>query len=100
MKINISKKIGNDTYVFQVDKEKDFDALADAGVLASMPTQCGSCGSREVNLSSNRSKEFVFVYMQCNKCGAKSQLGQYKSGGFFWKKWEIYQPKTEQTIEE
>ena len=97
MKINITKKVGNDQYVFQIDKEKDFDALADAGMLASMPTQC-SCGSSKVHLGSNKSQEYVFVYMQCDDCAAKSQLGQYKSGGFFWKKWEKYQPTSEEKV--
>jgi hypothetical protein len=94
MRINILKKVGNDTYSFDVDKEKELEAMADAGFLASMPTVCGNCKSAFVNLDSNKSSTekgtFTFVYMRCRKCGAKAQVGQYKAGGFYWKKWEVF----------
>ncbi len=89
--------MGNlDTYDFEVDEEQELEALSKAGFLASMPTKCTECGDNDVHLASNKSSSekgtFTFVYMQCNKCGAKAQLGQYKTGGMFWKKWEVYDP--------
>jgi len=104
MKITITKLVGRDTYAFQLDNEKDLDALAQAGFLASMPDKC-TCGG-EVVLSSNKATSdkgtFTFVYMLCRKCGAKAQLGQYKAGGFYWKKFERYIPGDEDlpTIEQ
>lgn len=94
MKINILKKIGLDNYTFQVDKEKELDALAEAGFLASMPDRCSICKG-DVVLSSHKSTSekgiFTFVYMLCRQCGAKAQVGQYKAGGFYWKRFEQYQ---------
>lgn len=103
MRIQINKLLGQDTYIFNIDKEKELDALADAGFLASMPSKCDCCQSIDVNLASNKATSekgtFTFVYVRCNKCGAKAQLGQYKTGGFFWKKFEQYHPE-ENTVEE
>lgn len=96
MKIKIRKVLTNlDVYEFDIDEEQDLEALAKAGFLASMPTKCTECGENDVHLASNKSSSekgtFTFVYMQC-KCGAKAQLGQYKTGGMFWKKFEVYNP--------
>jgi len=100
MKVNITKKIGQTTYVFQVEEEKDLDALSLAGSIGSMPEKCGHCGSEDVRLTSNKNSGFTFVKVVCDKCNYQSNLGQFKDGGFFWKQWEENQftPKEEKDV--
>lgn len=94
MKIKINKTIKNTAIQFEIDNPKIKDALFLAGSLASMPSECKLCGSSDVMLSSNKAKEYMFVKIICSKCGARSQMGEYKDGsGFYWKDWEKYIPK-------
>ena len=97
MKIIITKVVGADSYTFEISDPQDLVALSLAGDLASMPDKCSLCDG-EVTLASNKSTSekgtFTFVYMRCKGCGAKAQLGQYKGGGFFWKKFEKYEGKS------
>lgn len=94
MKVQISKKIGKSTLSFQVDEEKEVDALARASFYTTAPDTCGLCESTEVELDSNRAKGFTFVKIKCLKCDGRSNLGQFKDGtGCFWKDWEKYEPE-------
>lgn len=95
MKIEIKKKVGDSEFVFQVEEDKDIDALFAAGTVASTPTKCGICGSENVQLEGNKAKGYTFVKVVCkdNACSARSQLGQYKDGGFYWKAWEKFSPQ-------
>ena len=92
MKIKVNKKIGASTFQFEVDEDKEVEALAKAGMLASAPDVCALCGG-EVSLTGKKAKGYTFVEIRCKKCSATSSLGQYKEGGFFWKKFEKYQPQ-------
>ncbi len=92
MKIIIKRKIGDSVYEFEIEEKNEIEALAKAGSLTSMPAKCKLCGSIDVHLASNRAKGFLFVKVICHLCNARSQLGQYKEGGFFWKEWELYNP--------
>lgn len=96
MKITITRKIGNITYNFEISEDKDIDAFATAGFLASMPSKCELCKGENIHLSSNKAKGYTFVKMICKDCNARAQLGQYKDGGFFWKQWENYQAPSQQ----
>lgn len=93
MRIKINKTIGNTAIQFEIEKVKEIEALALAGFLASAPNKC-SCGSENVCLESNKAKGYTFIKVICRECDARAQLGQYKDGGFFWKKWEKYNPST------
>lgn len=93
MKIQITKKIGDTTAQFVIEEPKDVDALFQAGCVASMPTICSECGSSEVELSGNKADGYTFVKVHCKSCNANSTMGQYKDGGFFWKKFERFTPK-------
>lgn len=91
MKINISKKVGKSTLTFQVEGEKDIDALAKASFYTTVPDKCGLCQSENVLLDTNRAEGFVFVKIKCLDCNARANMGQYKDGsGGFWKRWEKY----------
>jgi len=96
MQIEISRKIGDAVYKFTIDEKDELQALEMAGFVASMPKKCKLCGSDDIHLTNNKAKGFTFIKMICNKCNGRSQLGQYKEGGFFWKGWEKYQPPQKQ----
>ena len=96
MKIAITKKIGKSTLQFQVDGERDFDALFKAALYTTMPDTCGVCSEDNLVLDSNKTPEYKFVKIKCLNCRAQAQLGQYKDGtGYYWNKFEEYVPKTE-----
>ena len=93
MKIKVNKLLGSTSIVFEVDNPNIKDALYSAGILASMPTKC-KCESEDVILASNSAKGYTFVYVKCNKCVSKAQLGEYKDkSGYYWKEWEKYIPQ-------
>lgn len=98
MKISIKKQIGNSEIIFQIDKDKDKEALSMAGFLSETPTICSICKSKNISLSANKADGYTFIKVKC-ECGATAQMGEYKDGGFFWKKFEIYQKKDNQQID-
>ena len=93
MKITIKKTIGSSEFVFEVEEDKEIDALFAAGTMASAPAKCELCGSANVQLEGNKAQGYTFVKVLCKEknCSGRSQLGQYKDGGFYWKNWEKYQ---------
>lgn len=92
MKINVRTKLGQSDYTFQIDEAKEMDALHKAAVLGNVPTYCPICkNTLHFKLDSNKDKEGnIYVNVICT-CGAKAKLGQYKTGGYFWHKFEVYQ---------
>ncbi len=98
MIINTKFVLGGVEYALEVNEPKEIDTLHKAIVLSNPPTTCDACGAKNgVILGTNRDSEggFTFIYAQCT-CGAKANLGQYKSGGYFWKHFEKYvKPVTE-----
>ena len=94
MKVNITKKIGGSTLSFQVEGEKEVDALSRASGFTTIPEICGLCKSTDLTLDSNRAEGYIFVKIKCLKCNARSNMGQLKDGsGIFWKPFEKYVPK-------
>lgn len=96
MIIEASSKIGSNVYKFILDEKDDMDTLHSAAVLSNPRRYCDECkayGLKEKYLDSNKDKEGnIYVNLVC-KCGAKSKLGLYKAGGYFWHKYEKYVPK-------
>lgn len=98
MRIKTSKKIGDTVYSFEVEEKSEMSTLHTAVVLANPPMYCtaendkGKCGNREhFRLDSNKDKDGnIYVNCVCTVCGAKAKLGQYKSGGYFWHRFEHY----------
>jgi len=93
MKIKIKKVIGTAELEFDIEHDKDREALAMAGFLAEIPTKCGTCGDENVKFTSNRADGFIFVKVKCNHCLASANMGEYKEGGFFWHQFVKYEPK-------
>ncbi len=92
MKIQVKTKVGSTEYLFDIDEGKEMDALHKAIVLGNPPRKCNECEQYDwFKLDSNKDKEGnIYVNVIC-KCGAKAKLGQYKTGGYFWHKFEKYE---------
>lgn len=99
MKIIVSTVIGETKYNFHIDEQKDIEALHKAAVLGSPRKYCPHCkNNKYFQLISNKDKEGnTYVNIRCKNCGAKSKLGQYKVGGYFWREFEQYKPNETNT---
>jgi len=81
----------------EIDERDEMETLSKAITLAGYPKKCNVCSGDRIWLSSNKDKEGnVYINAICT-CGAKAKLGQYKTGGFFWHKFEKYEKKREKT---
>ena len=81
----------------EIDDAKEMDTLSKAIVLGNPRRKC-ICGNTEgLYLTSNKDKEGnVYINYKCPKCDARSKLGQYKVGGYFWRNFERYETKQEE----
>ena len=110
MQIEVLNKIGDTQYKFFVDEKDPKEAILAASVFGNTPHYCHECKNADFfALGGNKDKESnVYVSIICKKCGAKANLGSYKSGGYFWHKFEKYvkpgetpqvaAPKTEKEV--
>lgn len=97
VKANISKKLGNVTYSFEVEAETEFEALEKIAIFGDIPEECGLCKGKNVHLNANKAKGYNFVKVICRDCNGRAQLGSYKDGGYFWKSWEKYENPASET---
>lgn len=97
MKASVKTKLGNVEYTFEIDEKSELDTLHKIAVLGNPPVFCDECGNDKpetFKLTSNKDKESnTYVNVEC-VCGAKSKLGLYKAGGYFWHRYEKYVPKS------
>ena len=98
MKIRAKMILGSVAYEFSTDGKLDKEALGKLIVLANPRKLCNECADEGYDnkyFTSNKDKEGnIYINVKC-KCGARSKLGFYKSGGFFWHDYEVYRPKEE-----
>lgn len=96
MKINVNVKVGKGSMTVQVEDVKEKEALNKAITLCYPPEYCHVCQNSDpmkFKLDSNKDKEGnVYINTVCLKdsCFAKAKLGEYKTGGYFWHKFEKY----------
>jgi len=102
MKVKVKTKIGSVIYEFDIEEQNELESLHKAVVLSSPRKKCNMCstiGYESKYLTTNKSTTdegtFTYINCKCAKCGARSSLGQYKAGGYFWKDYENYEPKEE-----
>ena len=97
MKIEVTTKLDNVSYKFMIDEADAKEALHKAIVLGNPPLYCNSCQNTEgFRLGTNKDKEGnIYINTICCACGSKAKMGTYKTGGFFWHKFEKYVPKTQ-----
>lgn len=100
MRARVNVSLGTAKYQFDIDEKDEMETLHRIIVLGNPPTKCNLCGNdnpEEFKFTSNKDKEAnTYVNVKC-KCDARSKLGQYKAGGYFWKEFEKYQGKSEST---
>lgn len=86
-------KLGGVSYQFEVDEKNELDTLHKIIVLTNPRRNCNECNNDNPDLfylTTNKDKEGnIYVNVKC-KCGARSKLGQYKTGGYFWHDFEKY----------
>lgn len=90
-------KFGDSNYQFEADEKDEMESLHRVITLSNPPKrcQCGDYGYDNKSLVSNKDKEGnTYVNIVCGKCGARAKLGQYKAGGYFWHKFELYKAQT------
>lgn len=102
MEIQVKKTLGNSEMTFTIEEKDTKDALALASFFT-QPDYCGLCKSRNgdtrysVVWDSNKAQTddgtFTYIKRKClnPNCLATSTMGEYKGGGYFWKKWEIWE---------
>lgn len=91
-------KFGNNEYKLSFDDKLEVDALHKMIALSNPPRFCDVCQNRSYfTLETNKHEANTFINVKCTAqgCWAKSKLGQYKSGGYFWHKFEKYIKETE-----
>lgn len=89
--LEITAKIGNAEIKLVSEKADIKEALADVLWLTEKQecTLCKSFAPMQVS----KAKDITYAKRKCvdwEKCGAASNLGSYKSGGYFWNKFEIW----------
>lgn len=99
MRMKTRFQLGGATYELEVDEREEMEILHKAIVLSNPRRKCSECnelGYESKYFTTNKDKEGnIYVNVKCAKCGARSKLGQYKAGGYFWHEYEVYQPKTQ-----
>jgi hypothetical protein len=94
MKASVETKLGNVVYRIEIDGKPDMETLHQIAILGNPPTSCDNCKNEKVEkfrLTSNKDKDAnTYVNVECLECGAKAKLGLYRSGGYFWHKFEVY----------
>jgi hypothetical protein len=95
--------MGASTYQFEIEEKDEMDTLHKAIVLTNprKRCQCGDVSYENKYFTSNKDKEGnTYINVKCSKCSAKSKLGRYKAGGYFWHEYEIYKPEKKETESE
>lgn len=100
MKTITQFKVGGVGYEIHFEEKTDKETLNLAITLSNPPRYCQECGNAGdlFVLDTNRDTEGnIYINMKCMKqgCYAKAKLGSYKTGGYFWHKFEKYQPEKE-----
>jgi len=102
MIIDVFTKVGNTEYKFHIDEKDELEALHKAAVFGNPPIFCQLCKNDNFfKLDSNKDKEGnTYINVVCKACTAKSKLGKYKTGGYFWHKFEEWKKNDSSTQEE
>ena len=90
MKMTVTTQINAIQSVTMTVDGKMEECMRGLNAMTSFDGKCGCCQSGNVTLEFKEAKGFTFIEFHCHACQAKAQWGQYKSGGYFLKKWEKY----------
>ena len=92
----------SDKIRLEISEQKEMETLHKAIVLSEPRNYCNLCQNKSnFYLTTNKDKEGnVYVNNKCGQCGARSKLGQYKTGGYFWREFELYKKPNATNINE
>lgn len=100
MKAIVKTKVGLVDYEFSIEERSDLETLHKTIVLGNPRAKCNACGDTGFTykkFDTNKDKDGnTYINCVCLKCGAKSKLGQYKNGGYFWHEYEKWEGKKDQ----
>src|SRR3990167_6147861 len=103
MIVKVSFQFNMTKYELTFDEKDEKETLQKAIVLSNPPRYCHVCKNTSYfNLEANKAQAkdgsgtFTYINVVCmaKDCYAKAGLGEYKTGGYFWKKFEKYQKST------
>jgi hypothetical protein len=90
-------KLGGVIYEFEFDEKDEKDTMNKLITFSNPPTYCDNCkavGEDNFKFTSNKDQEGnIYINVKCKKCGAKAKMGSYKTGGYFFHRFELYQKK-------
>jgi len=91
--------MGKNTYQVETEEQDVKEAMYEAITISSPPDACDNCQNMEgLYFTANKDKDGnIYINVKCPKCQARSGLGTLKAGGHFWKRFEVYVPKVEQS---
>lgn len=96
MKIIVKKQLQKAMLEVEIEEKSEKEAIAKALFFA-QPDYCGLCKGQNIiwdyNKATTEDGTFTYIRRRCLACKGVSTAGEYKTGGLFWKAWEIYQPK-------
>lgn len=84
-----------DKITLEIEEREEMETLHRAVVLTNPRRRCEVCNNTtRFYFTTNKDKEGnVYVNNSCGECGARSKLGQYKAGGYFWRPFEKFEPR-------
>jgi len=94
MEIKVSKQLGNASLEVNINDKDEKEALAKA-LLFTQADICGLCKEDNIVWDANKvllieKDTYIYINRRCLSCGAVSTFGEFKTGGYFWRKWKIY----------
>jgi hypothetical protein len=94
MEIKVNKQLRGASLEVKINEEDGKEALARALVFT-QPDICGLCKEENIIWDASKVKikeknTYTSIKRRCLSCGAISTLGEFRTGGYFWKKWTIY----------
>jgi len=98
MIIKLNRKVGAATAQIEIEEKDNKDALA-LMCFFSEPDYCFLCKGTNLKWESNKAQTdqgtFTYIKRRCLNpaCKATSTMGEYKTGGFFWKPFECIKNK-------
>ena len=100
--LEVSRLVGDTQIKYQANGKDLKEEILMCSWLLQAPTVCGACGAVDIQLQGRSAKDFIFAEFRCNKCGAKTTMGEYKNpkGVLFvknkkenWQVWGEGEPK-------
>jgi hypothetical protein len=106
MEIKVSKQMRDISLEVVNNEEDEKEALAKA-LIFTQPDICGICQEHNIVWDAHKVKikdrnMYTSIKRKCLSCGAVSTLGEFRAGGYFWKKWALYKKEgnSEETREQ